>query len=489
MSTNRTVLWAAAVIVFLFMAPARAQDQKANARIQINPGQQYQIIQGFGINYTGPYFRNDQKAMFDRLIDDLGITMFRVVPYLVYSNWEEYNDNSDPNVMNWEYYNNRYSHPIFEATWNGLHYLNSRGIRPMLALMGPVPGWMTDDKVLPPQHRVCHDNVPADKQGHLNPAMYDEFAEEVVSMLMYARNHEHIDFEYFSPFNETDCYPPEGPRIDPDEAPKVLEAVARRLRKEGLGDVRLAAPDNAVITNDYTGPILKNDDLMRQVGVFTFHSYSDSSVGPQVERVKASKYPQTPVWLTEYGDLSDENKTFANQWKMFSLVANRRALTALNQGASALFYFDAFDDYEECMKRLCYYGLFTSASQVYSVKKSYYAVRQLYHFVRPGWQRIAATTEAPGLTVSAFQGPAPDTLVVVGVKEGGPSHFRVELPPAVAGNITSWDVYETTPELDCQKVMTAPVRNGGADIELPAEAVFTLVGRSNTEESVTEGFK
>jgi hypothetical protein len=27
--------------------------------------------------------------MFDKLIDDLGVTMFRVVPYLVYSNWEE----------------------------------------------------------------------------------------------------------------------------------------------------------------------------------------------------------------------------------------------------------------------------------------------------------------------------------------------------------------------------------------------------------------
>jgi len=31
------------------------------------------------MNYTGPYFRNDQKAMFDTLIDDLGVTMFRVV--------------------------------------------------------------------------------------------------------------------------------------------------------------------------------------------------------------------------------------------------------------------------------------------------------------------------------------------------------------------------------------------------------------------------
>ena len=190
--------------------------------------------------------------MFDMLIDDLGVTMFRVVVYLVYSNWEE-----TPGPKDWEYWNDRYSTPIFEASWNGLRYLNSRGIRPMLALMGPVPAWMTDNNPPPPQHKVCQENVPPNLQGHLSPARYDDFAEEVDTMVEYARIQAHIDFEYFSPFNETDCYPPEGPRIDPDEAPKVLEAVARRLKKEGLGDVRLAVPDNAVITNDYTDPILK----------------------------------------------------------------------------------------------------------------------------------------------------------------------------------------------------------------------------------------
>ena len=161
--------------------------------------------------------------------------------------------------MNWQYYNDRYSSPIFEATWNGLRYLNSRGIRPMLALMGmgPVPAWMTDNNPPPPRHKVCQAKVPPGLQGHLNPAMYEEFAEEVVSMVEYARIQAHIEFEYFSPFNEPDCYPPEGPRIDPDEAPKVLEAVGRRLKKEGLGDIRLAVADNAIITNDYTDPILK----------------------------------------------------------------------------------------------------------------------------------------------------------------------------------------------------------------------------------------
>src|SRR5713226_7505261 len=160
----------------------RAQRPADRAHVTLKPAERFQFIQGFGVNYTGPYFRDDQKPMFDMLIKDLGATMFRVVPYLVYSNWEEVNDNDDPNVMNCEYYDNRYSSPIFEATWSALRFLNSRGIRPVIALMGPVPDWMTDDKAPPPQHRVCSKSAKANQQGHLNPAMYDEFAEEVVSM-------------------------------------------------------------------------------------------------------------------------------------------------------------------------------------------------------------------------------------------------------------------------------------------------------------------
>ena len=61
------------------------------------------------------------------------------------------------------------------------------------------------------------------RPDHLNPAMYEEFAEEIVSLAAYARTKARIDFDYFGPLNETDCYPAEGPRIDPGEMPKVLK--------------------------------------------------------------------------------------------------------------------------------------------------------------------------------------------------------------------------------------------------------------------------
>jgi len=458
------------ILCALAVAGALAAQSPGRAHITLQPDERHQFIQGFGVNYTGPYFRDDQKPMFDMLIKDLGATMFRVVPYLVYSNWEETNDNDDPNVMNWEYYNDRYSTPIFEATWNGLRFLNSRGIRPVIGLMGPVPDWMLDDQWTPPKHKVCQTDS---KQRALKPAMYDEFAEMVVSMVMYARTKAGIDFEYFSPFNETDCYPPEGPRVDPEEAPKVLAAVARRLKKEGLGDIKLTPADQAVITNDYIGPILRDPELMKQVGAFTLHTYGENSVGPQVERVASSSYPQVPVWLTEYGDLNDREKTARNEWKNYSLASNRRALTALNQGTSAVLFFDAFDDYEECARRLTFYGLFRSADHIYAPKKRYYSTRQLYHFVRPGAQRIGAATDTAGLMVSAFRNGAAGELVVVGVKEGGPNRVEVALPgPAVA----SWDLYMTTPSLDCVKIGAIATADGVATLDLPDEAVFTLVG-------------
>ena len=92
----------------LWLALAPALLAQAPARITIDPAQRFQYIDGFGVNFNGTYFRDAQKPMIDMLIDDLGATIFRLDPYGL-TNWEAVNDNDDPNTMNWEYYNDRYS--------------------------------------------------------------------------------------------------------------------------------------------------------------------------------------------------------------------------------------------------------------------------------------------------------------------------------------------------------------------------------------------
>ncbi len=457
-----------------------AQHPASTSRIAVDASQRFQVIDGFGVNFNGTYFRDAQKPMIDMLVDDLGATIFRLDPYGL-SNWEAANDNDDPNVMNWEYYNDRYSIPAFEAAWAAGRYLNSRGIRPFLTLSGIAPDWMLDDNAPPPKHEVCGKSTAmthaaTHKPAHLNPAMYEEFAEEVVSLAVYARAKARIDFDYFGPVNETDCYPAEGPRIDPEEMPKALGAIARRMKKEGLGDVKLVVAEQAIVTTNYAGPIMEDPELMKQVGVFSFHTYHEESVGAQVGRIRRSKYPETPVWLTEYGDLNDLDRSLENEWKGFSLAATQRVLKALNQGASAALFWDAYDNYHEHYPRLTFYGLIRNTDHIYSPKKRYYAAKQLYHFVRPGSQRIAATTDAPGLIVSAFRDGSTNSIVLVGVKQGGSNRAQVVLSHSDPMP-SAWELYVTSRNLDAMKVDTVAVRSGVADFELPDEAIFTLVGK------------
>ena len=88
-----------------------------------------------------------------------------------------------------------------------------------------------------------------------------------------------------------------------------------------------------------------------------------------------------------------------------------------------------------------------------------------------------ASTEAQGLTVSAFRDGATDSLTIVGVKEGGPNRVRISF--ASSSQLPkSWELHLTTRDLNCRKVDTLTGPDGFLEFDLPEEAVFTLVGKS-----------
>ncbi len=439
--------------------------QAVSPRIAIDPGQRYQTIDGFGVNFNATYFRPSQKPMIDMLVKDLGATIFRLDPYGLI-NWEAANDNDDPEKMNWLYYNDRYSIPEFEAAWAAGRYLNSLGIRPYLTLSGVPPKWMLDDDPKTPLNGHSENT-----RTHLNHAMYGEFAETVVSLAMYARNTAHVDYQYFGPVNETDCYPDEGPRIDPEEMPTVLATVATRLKKEGLGDVKLVVAEQCSMGHNYIGPMLKEPALMSSVGAFSLHLYDDKSdASPHVKAVQQSAYPNVPVWLTEYGELKDLDQSPDNEWKGFSVASTRRVLRTLNAGVTAALFWDAFDNYHEHYPRFTYYGLFANHNNEYAPKKRYYAARQLYHFVHPGAQRIKVEGPA-GMTMAGFVNGDDGSVVIVGVQEGGAETLNVALP----GYEGEWQVFQTTPRLNCERTGTERTSKGEAKVHLYKDSIFTLV--------------
>lgn len=109
--------WVAGLLLLMLLSFAAAQAQApSSARVEVDFSKRQQVMDGFGVNFNATYFRDAQKPMIDLLINDLGATIFRLDPYGLL-NWEAANDDDNPKHMNWEYYNDRYSTPPFEASW------------------------------------------------------------------------------------------------------------------------------------------------------------------------------------------------------------------------------------------------------------------------------------------------------------------------------------------------------------------------------------
>src|SRR3954453_6925767 len=134
-SINSRWLW------FPIFLAVSAQTLTA-ATVLINGAQKGQTIDGFGVNANyWSWTNNDLRPVLDLLIDEAGMSLFRVV---FNNGWETNNDNSDPAVMNWTYYNALYNGPEFQKLWGLIAYLNQKGITNgvMLNFQGSGPPWM-----------------------------------------------------------------------------------------------------------------------------------------------------------------------------------------------------------------------------------------------------------------------------------------------------------------------------------------------------------
>src|SRR5262245_56759257 len=116
--------------------------------ISVNGSNQFQSIDGFGVNINSASWNNGElRPALDLLSDTLGATVWRVV--IDNADWEATNDNSDPATFNWTYYNTVYTSPKFEELWSTIEYLNSKGHGSLVILnvMGPVAEWMGGSQI------------------------------------------------------------------------------------------------------------------------------------------------------------------------------------------------------------------------------------------------------------------------------------------------------------------------------------------------------
>jgi O-glycosyl hydrolase len=458
------------LLVFLFVAESGASGATA---IAIDGSQTYQSIDGFGVNANHRSWNNNElKPVLDAFIDQAGMTLFHVI--FDNNNWEAINDNTDPEVMNWDYYNGVYSDPEFQKLWGIMAYLNQRGITNGLVpeFEGPVALWMGGLSLAP---------------GYEN-----EYAETIASLLVYARNTQHLHFSTVGPINEPDIEYTGIHLSGADQYVAVMHALAQQFDNNGLADMRFSGPDLANTSAAWLGAMMNDPLVMAKLAHFGLHSYLGTTpdAGGVYDFIQQSAYPDRHFWMTEF-NVWCNSCAFGgggdNSWD-FARGTATVLLDHLANGAAGALAWEGYDsqltDFNAATGgnnpvHWSYWGLFAvedtdAVVRTYTPRKGFYTVAQISKFVRPGARRIAVSGASVPLTVLAFCNTNTGQVTITGVNADSSavtlSGSMTNLPA-----VGALELYYTDRSHNLFHSATVPVTDGRFTAAVPADSVFTLV--------------
>ncbi len=362
------------------------------ANITIDGAEAYQTIDGFGVNINARYWADGKLAtVVDQLIDDLGATLFRVDIWGT-CDWPDPAGSIGPDALDADRLAAIYRGSVFRGGWALIRHLNARGIAPYLTCSGIVPAWM----------RAADDRTLADVAS---------YSTMVVSQLRWALEQEGLQISLFCPLNETDLGPPEGPALSPAAYAATLAQIARDMDAAGL-PTRFVAAEQASFNDQFITAIRNEPDALRRIAVWGLHTYG--TINAEMHATVAAAADDIPRWMTEYGDL---DQTGDKEWYIAWLMTER-LFDLLAHGFRAALVWDAFDNYHDHDQHWTIYGLLRTGLRAYTPKMRYYATRQLFAHIPPGWQRVAASSPNDDLRVLAFANPERSELTLV-VMNGG----------------------------------------------------------------------
>ena len=450
--------------------------------IYVQADHRFQTIDGFGVNITPAQWRNGNlKKVIDRLVDDLGCTLFRF-DCTGKADWLDPAKRDVDGHYPFEYLEKVYNSSVFKDAWETFRYLTSKKVNVFFNISGAIqPG------IAGPDGKTLVD--------------YDGYAEMAVTLLKWAREKEHLSFTYFSPFNETDLGYPEGPALSKENCVPALKTVIKKLDQEGFGDLKIMAMDDSNPNKGYLESILADKDFENKIACFATHFYGnggDEDWGfwsPDkidfkgfIKKLENTPFSKCPYWLTEYGDLDQTGEVeYGVAWR-----STRRLLKCLNNGVSAGLAWDAFDNLHEHDGAWATYGLLKTDQQSwnYSEKSRYFSAKQVYRFVRPGFQRVElkgekqdpkdvyATWHNPlkHFLFSAFVSPDGDDFTIVGmstIEDDVKLHVDLSGLSAQGLKKTVY-VYRTAKTENCVKTGDGKIESNSISVMVKENSIFTI---------------
>jgi hypothetical protein len=372
----------------------------------IDVGSQQQTVSGLGIDANVHSWQGGQLKPAIDAYAAWGPLTWRVI--IEKSDWESAQVGA-PDTTDWSYYNSVLTSPKLEDLWNTIAYIESKpGQTVSLSLMGGVPAWMGGTHILPEKE--------------------DYWVRMVASLVAYAREKRGLKLNLLSPLNEPDLNGIEGPKVDPDQAVRLLDKLGHRLDSMGLGDVKFVAPDASSVEGAKTAyaPLLMADPYVRsKIAHLGVHTYS----GDLADFPSTLKEGDPDVWVSEFNtacDSCDKGVELDDSWNRATSTA-AMLLSLLQQGASGAQLYDAWDGFYEHHRAFGYWGAlaYNAKSGTYTPRQTYGVLKLLYKYLPPGSVRVQSHG-ASAVTSVAFTEPRSGALTIVGVNgTSSPQRFRV----------------------------------------------------------------
>lgn len=412
------------------------------AEIKINTALAFQTMDGFGSTvrlFDDPHFSNTwnpqtkrasallTKTQEDEILTlayrDLGLSRVRPATD---AGIEVANDNSDPNDtdltkldFSWKR-NDGYIDYIKRVIPLGVH---TYFLSPVV-----VESWMNES----------------------NPQEYVEWAYQIIKRW----RDEGIELPYYSIKNE--------PNYSKEYLQKVTILLGRKLKEHGL-KTKLVIPDaiNPDSAYHYSSFILAEPEARQYIGALAYHMYGSQDAKGMAEL--AAKY-NIPLWMTEFSQAN-------NILDWASLM--HRQITEYN--VSAIDYmWSFFGDWSELkwpgdslISVIFQYNVYKG----YRINPNYYAIKHYSRYIRPGFNRVHATSTNSGLSVSAF---AKSNELVVVILNRTDQAITGRLSMATNNDLPALDAIQSWNNHYWKQPPPAIKKSQELELSLPPQSVTTL---------------
>lgn len=415
----------------------------APVTVTIDPASPKQTIDGIGGSAANEETLRampepDRSQVMDLVFQDLAPSVVRfTIPHAI----EPVNDDADPDHIEASGFIAPDAH-----LWQ-LAQIFSRGSPKLMAAPWSPPAWMKTTG------RTCCG-------GSLLPGMEPELAEFFSAYLgmLEAAGH---PLDWLSLQNEPETPSPwDANTYTPAGFAAAAEATAQRLLRDGHA-TRLTGPDTGLsfFAPLFAPLLLAQPTAGPLTAGIAFHLYEQGyyeldRVGPSVAAVRSQVPGSLPIWMTEFSNITgigygSYDEAFAQAELMHGTFANGGAMYVMwnlyrpGGPGEALVVIST-----------------TQGAPGYTVTPKYWTARQFMKFIRPGAQRIDATSADAQVALTAYQNPD-GAIVAVLLNRAADARWAL-----VGGDL---------PDTEPQFVRTSPAESG---VEIPSESTERLGPRS-----------